>query len=303
MQPTYEFTDERFHDYIVPSAQLETLYTGARWSEGPVYFADGDYLLWSDIPNNRIMRWTETGGVGVYRQPANYTNGHTRDRQGRLVSCEHGGRRITRTEPDGSITILADSFQDKRLNSPNDVVVKSDNSIWFTDPTYGILSDYEGYKSESELDACYVFRLDPDSRELRIVADSFVKPNGLAFSPDEDILYISDTGLSHNPNAPHHIRAFDVTADGTALDNGRVFAVVNPGVPDGFRVDTDGNIWTSTGDGVHCYSPAGKLLGKIFVPETVANVTFGGPRRNRLFIAASTSLYALALGSNGVQRP
>lgn len=297
-----EYIDERFYKYIVPSAQLEQLYTGARWSEGPVYFADGDYLLWSDIPNNRMLRWTETGGVGVYRQPSNYVNGNTRDRQGRLVSCEHGGRRVSRTEPDGRITILADNFQGKRLNSPNDVVVKSDGSIWFTDPSYGILSDYEGYKGESELGACHVFRLDAHSGKLTIVADSFVKPNGLAFSADESILYISDTGASHDPDGPHHIRAFDVGADAT-LSNGRVFATINPGVPDGFRVDTDGNIWTSAADGVHCYSPAGELLGKILVPETVANVTFGGPRRNRLFIAASTSLYSVSLGSNGIQTP
>lgn len=303
MQPEYEFCDERFYDCLVPSAQLEVLYTGTRWAEGPVYFADGDYLLWSDNPNNRMLRWTETGGVGVYRQPSNYTNGHTRDRQGRLVSCEHGGRRVTRTEVDGQITVLADNFEGKRLNSPNDVVVKSDGSIWFTDPTYGILSDYEGYKSDSELGgACYVFRLDPDSGELAIVADSFVKPNGLAFSADESILYISDTGISHDPSGPHHIRAFDVETDGS-LSNDRVFAVINPGAPDGFRVDTDGNIWTSAGDGVHCYSASGELLGKILIPETVANVTFGGPRRNRLFIAATTSLYALALACNGIQRP
>lgn len=309
MEPGYEIIDERFRYCVLANAWVERLYTGTRWAEGPVYFADGDYLLWSDIPNNRIMRWTPRSGprtpdsgVGVYRQPSNYVNGNTRDRQGRLVSCEQGGRRITRTEYDGRVIVLADSYQGKRLNSPNDVVVKSDDSIWFTDPPYGILSDHEGYKAEAELDGCYVFRLNPHSGKLAIAADDFVKPNGLAFSADESSLYISDTGLSHDPDGPHHIRAFDVAEDGS-LCNGQVFAEVNPGAPDGFRVDTDGNLWTSAEDGVHCYSPAGELLGKILIPEVVANVTFGGPRRNRLFITATTSLYAVYLGCNGVQMP
>lgn len=302
MESPYEFIDERFRYCVLPNAWVDTLYTGTRWAEGPVYFADGNYLLWSDIPNNRIMRWTEDTGVGVYRHPSNYVNGNTRDRQGRLVSCEQGGRRITRTEHDGRITVLADGYQGKRLNSPNDVVVKSDGTVWFTDPSYGILSDHEGYKAESELGACHLFRLDPQNGELAIAADDFVKPNGLAFSPDERILYVSDTGLSHDPGGPHHIRAFDVADDGR-LSNGQVFAEVNPGAPDGFRVDTDGNVWTSAGDGVHCYSPEGELLGKIHIPEVVANVTFGGPRRNRLFITATTSLYSVYLGCNGVQTP
>ncbi|HKJ94813.1 MAG TPA: SMP-30/gluconolactonase/LRE family protein [Gammaproteobacteria bacterium] len=302
MDQDYEYVDPRFHYCVLPNAWIDRLYTGTRWAEGPVYFADGDYLLWSDIPNNRLMRWTESGGVSVFRHPSNYINGNTRDRQGRLVSCEQGGRRVIRTEYDGSITVLADSYRGKRLNSPNDVVVKSDDTVWFSDPPYGILSDHEGYKADSEIGACYVYRFDPASGDLDVVADDFDKPNGLAFSPDESTLYISDTGLSHDPAGPHHIRAFDV-GDGGRLANGRVFADVSPGAPDGFRVDTAGNVWTSAADGVHCYSSAGDLLGKLLIPEVVANVTFGGPRKNRLFITATTSLYAVYLGCNGAQTP
>lgn len=302
LENAIEYMDPRFYYCVLPNAWVEQLYTGTRWAEGPVYFADGDYLLWSDNPNNRIMRWTPDGNVSVYRQPSNFANGHTRDRQGRLVSCEQGTRRVTRTEIDGSITVLADAYQGKRLNSPNDVIVKSDDSIWFSDPPYGILSDHEGYKADSELGANYVFRIDPGTGELSVVADDFDKPNGLAFSPDERILYVSDTGLSHDPEGPHHIRAFDVTADGR-LENSRVFAEIDAGAPDGFRVDTEGNIWTSAADGVHCYSPAGDLLGKIHIPEVVANLTFGGPRKNRLFIAGTTSLYAVYVACNGVQTP
>lgn len=302
METQYEYVDASFRYCVLPNAWVDKLHSGTRWAEGPVYFADGDFLIWSDIPNNVLLRWTPNGPVTVYRHPSNYINGNTRDRQGRLVSCEQGGRRLTRTEYDGQITVLVDNFQGNRLNSPNDVVVKSDDTIWFTDPPYGILSDHEGYKSQSEIGACHVYRFDPRSGELRVVADDFDKPNGLGFSPDESVLYVSDTGLSHDPDGPHHIRAFDVTADGR-LENGRVFADVNPGVPDGFRVDTDGNVWTSAGDGVHCYSAEGRLLGKILIPEPVANVTFGGPRRNRLFITATTSLYAVYLGCNGVQTP
>jgi gluconolactonase len=297
-----EIFDERFRFMILGNAWLEKLHGGMLWAEGPVYFADGDYLLWSDIPNDRMMQWSEGLGVRVFRHLANNSNGNTRDRQGRLVTCEHGARRVTRTESDGTITALADKYRGKRLNSPNDVVVKSDGSIWFTDPPYGILSDYEGRKTASELGACYVFRLDPASGNLAIVADDFVKPNGIAFSPDESILYIADTGASHDPNGPHHIRAFTVR-DGARLGEGRVFAEINPGLADGFRLDSDGNLWTSAGDGVHCYSPGGELLGKIKVPEVVSNVTFGGPKRNRLFITATTSLYAIYVAQAGAQRP
>lgn len=299
---SYEYYEKRFHDLTVPIAEVEELYDGCRWAEGPVWFNDGGYLVWSDIPNNRLLRWVPDLGVSVFRANSNFANGNTRDRQGRLVSCHHGGRNVTRTEADGSITVIADSHKGKKLNSPNDVVVKSDGSIWFTDPTYGIMSDYEGYKAESEQDGCYVYRVDPATGEIAVVADDFVKPNGLAFSQDESILYIADSGFSHDPDGPHHIRAFDVGADGK-LSQGRVFAEVAPGVPDGFRVDIEGNVWTSCQDGVICIAPDGTTLGKIRIPTMVANLTFGGPRRNRLFITATKSLYAVYVATTGVQTP
>ena len=303
MNPHYEVIEDRFRDLIEGNAALIKIADGCLWTEGPVYFRDSQMLLWSDIPNNRIMRWIDGVGVSVYRADSNFANGNTRDREGRLVSCEHGRRRVTRTELDGTITVIADNYQGKRLNSPNDVVVKSDGTIWFSDPTYGILSDYEGYKADPELDDCYVFRCDPASGELEIVADDFVKPNGLTFSPDEGILYVSDSGVTHDPeNGPHHIRAFDVR-NGRELTNGRVFAEVSPGLSDGFRPDTDGNIWTSAQDGVHCYDPDGRLLGKILISETVSNLTFGGAKRNRLFISATQSVYAIYTSANGVQVP
>lgn len=295
----FEVRDNRFRSMFFSHAPVERLYTGTRWAEGPVYFGDGDYVLWSDIPNNRILRWTPDGHVGVFREPSNYTNGHTRDRQGRLISCEHGGRRVTRTEWDGTISVLADRYRGGRLNSPNDVIVRSDGTIWFTDPSYGILSDYEGYRSQPEIDGCYVYRLDPSSGDLTVVADDFDKPNGLAFSTDETVLYVSDTGRTLDDKGRHHIRAFDVV-DGRTLRNGRALVEVSPGVPDGLRVDEEDYIWSSAGDGVHCYAPEdGALLGKIRIPEVVSNCVFGGGRRNRLFITASTSLYAVYLNRRG----
>jgi gluconolactonase len=299
----FEAIDPRFARYIIPVCKLETLHTGMRWAEGPVYFADGRYLVFSDIPNNRMLRWDEESGhVSVFRYPSGFSNGNTRDRQGRLVSCEHGNRRVTRTEPDGTITVIADRAGGKRLNSPNDVVVKSDGTIWFTDPPYGILTDYEGHKAESEIGGCHVYCCDPQTGEVSAVATDFVKPNGLAFSADERQLFIADSGRSHAPDAPHHIRVFDVT-DGGKLSNGRVFATIDPGVPDGFRLDADGNLWVGAGDGVHCFDAKGKLIGKILTPEAVANVTFGGAKRNRLFIAATSTLYAVFLNARGIQTP
>jgi gluconolactonase len=295
----YEIHDERFRHLIVGSARLEELYSGCRWAEGPVWFADLNCLIWSDIPNQRMLRFVQDGGVSVFREPSNFVNGNTRDRQGRLISCEHGGRRVVRTEIDGSLTVLADSYQGKRLNSPNDVVVRSDGSIWFTDPTYGIKSDYEGFKAEPEQPTRNVYRLDPQTGGLEAVVTDFGQPNGLAFSPDESKLYVADSASSHDINAPRHIRVFDVV-EGTKLANGRVFCSLDNGLPDGFRVDAHGNVWTSAGDGVHCFSPEGTLLGKILVPQTVANLTFGGPRRNRLFITATTSLYSVYVATNGV---
>jgi gluconolactonase len=298
----WEIYDERFRFMVPGNAWLEKLHGGMRWAEGPVYFADGDYLVWSDIPNNRMLQYVPGVGVRTFRSPAGHSNGNTRDLEGRLVTCEHGGRRVSRTERDGTVITLVDSYEGKRLNSPNDVVVKSDGTIWFTDPPYGILSDYEGHKAESEIGACYVYRFDPKSGKLTVVADDFDKPNGIAFSPDESILYVADTGGSHDPNGPHHIRALDVVG-GKKLGRSRVFAEINPGLADGFRLDTQGNVWTSAGDGVHVYSPQAELLGKIKVPEVVANVCFGGPNRNYLYIAATTSLYGIYVAVNGQQRP
>ncbi len=294
----YEVHDDRFRHLIVGSAALEELYSDCRWAEGPVWFADLNCLIWSDIPNQRMLRWAPDGGVSIFRSPSNFTNGNTRDRQGRLVSCEHGGRRVVRTEIDGSITVLADRYQGKRLNSPNDVVVRSDDSVWFTDPTYGIKSDYEGYRAEPEQETSNVYRLDPVTGELDAVVTDFGQPNGLAFSPDETKLYVADSASSHDVSAPRHIRVFDV-AGGKRLANGRIFCSLDNGLPDGFRVDVQGNVWTSAGDGVHCFSPEGALLGKVLVPQTVANVTFGGPRRNRLFITATRSLYSVFLATSG----
>jgi gluconolactonase len=298
----FEILDRRYGSYVPGNSFLEKLWTGARWVEGPVYFADMDCLVFSDIPNNRMLRWSEGAAVSLFRFPSNYANGNTRDRQGRLVTCEHGGRRVTRTELDGAITVLADRYRGGRLNSPNDVVVKSDGTVWFSDPPYGILTDYEGHKAEQELDGCFVFRLDPHSGALSVVADDFDRPNGLAFSPDEAILYVSDTGHSGRAGGPPHIRAFNVTDSGT-LTGGRVFADMSEGRSDGFRLDTMGNVWTSAGSFVHCYTPQGDLVVRIAVPEAVSNVAFGGPKRNRLFITGFTSLYSIYVGVNGAQRP
>ncbi|MEL7182522.1 MAG: SMP-30/gluconolactonase/LRE family protein [Pseudomonadota bacterium] len=295
----FEAIDPSFNDCFVGHARVERLWTGARWSEGPVWFAAGRYLLWSDIPNNRILRWDETdGSVSTFRQPSNNSNGHTVDRQGRLVSCEHLTRRVTRTEHDGTISVIADTYQGKRLNSPNDVVVKSDGSVWFTDPSYGILMDYEGDRAAPEIEGCHVYRVDP-SGQISRVADDYLKPNGLAFSPDESHLYVADTGATHTPGGPAHIRKHKVAPD-NSLRGGDVFADCTAGLFDGFRLDTDGRIWSSAADGVHCLSPDGTLIGKVHIPELVGNVCFGGPKRNRLFICGTTSLYSVFLNVNGV---
>jgi gluconolactonase len=297
----FEILDKRFQPLVNGTAKLDKLYEGCRWAEGPAYFPAGRYLIWSDIPNNRILRYDECdGNVSVFRQPSNNTNGHTVDRQGRLISCEHLGRRVSRTEIDGTITVIADRYQGKKLNSPNDVVVKSDGSIWFTDPAYGIDWDYEGERSPSEIGACHVYRVDPQTAEVAAVATDFVRPNGLAFSPDESKLYIADTGATHVENGPRHIRVFDVV-DGKKLKGGEVFATCTAGLFDGFRLDEEGRIWTSAFDGVHCYEPDGTLIGKIKVPEIVANVCFGALRRNRLYICGTTSLYAYYVLVRGVK--
>ena len=295
----FEIIEARFKHCLTGHGRVERLWTGARWLEGPAWFAAGRYLLLSDIPNDRMLRWDETSGVvSEFRKPANNSNGNMVDREGRLVTCEHLTRRVTRTEVDGSITVIADSFEGKRLNSPNDVVVRSDGSIWFTDPDYGIISDYEGERQEAEIGGCHVYRVDPASGAVTKVAGDFVKPNGLAFSPDEKRLYVADTGASHVAGGPRHIRAFDVADDGT-LSGGAVLAECSSGLFDGFRVDRQGRIWTSAGDGVHCIEPDGHLIGKIRIPEGVANVEFGGARKNRLFICGTTSLYSTYLTVNG----
>ena len=297
----FEVIDKRFNQCLIGHARVERPWTGARWTEGPAWFAAGRYLIFSDIPNNRMMRYDEAGNtVAVFRQPSNNSNGNTVDRQGRLVSCEHGMRRVTRTELDGSITVVADKYKGKRFNSPNDVVVKSDGSIWFSDPSYGIIYDYEGGIAEAELSVCNVYRVDPKGGDITIAADDFEKPNGLAFSPDEKYLYIADTGVSHKENGPKHIRRFDIKGDGKSLGKSMVFADCTEGLFDGFRFDRDGRLWTSAADGVHCYHEDGTLIGKIKIPELVANVCFGGPKLNRLFICGTTSLYSAYLSINGI---
>lgn len=299
--PAVETLDARFEAYRLGAAMVERLWTGARWAEGPVWFGDGRFLLFSDIPNDRILRWSEeTGAVTVFRAPANYSNGHTRDRQGRLISCEHGTRRVTRTEHDGNITVLLDRVTGKRLNAPNDVVVHSDDSIWFTDPGYGILRNYEGAKAAFELPRA-VYRLDPNTGTAIVVADDFDRPNGLCFSPDERLLYVVDSGT------PGHIRVFNV--EGQRLSDDRVFVTMSPGGSDGIRTDRDGNLWAAAGwggagfDGVHCYASDGTLIGKIHLPEACSNLCFGGLKKNRLFMTASQSLYAVYVEALGSQVP
>ncbi|HYL61675.1 MAG TPA: SMP-30/gluconolactonase/LRE family protein [Candidatus Methylomirabilis sp.] len=306
--PAVEVVDPRFAKYKVNNTAVECLYTGTRWAEGPVWFGDGRYLLFSDIPNNRMLRWLEdTGEVTVFRSPSNYSNGNFRDRQGRLLTCEHDSRRVTRTEYDGTITVLADTYQGKKFNAPNDIVTHSDGAIWFTDPGYGIMSNYEGHKATFELPTA-VYRIDPKTRELTVVASDMDKPNGLCFSPDEKLLYIVDTGVPKHPTDPHPIRVYDVV-DGARLKNGRLFADLSPGSSDGIRCDLDGNVWSAAGwgptdfNGVHCFVPDGKLIGKIHLPETCANLCFGGAKKNRLFMAASQSLYSLYVGTEGAQQP
>ena len=296
----FEVIDPVFGTYVMGNAPVKQLATGFDWVEGPVWFGDANCLLFSDIPNNRIMRWSPDTGISIYREPSNYSNGHTRDREGRLLSCEHGFRRVTRTEHDGSITVIADQFEGKSLNSPNDIIVKSDGSIWFSDPHYGIMTNYEGFKSEQEL-PCHVYRVDPSDKSITAVVTDMACPNGLAFSKDESRLYVADTGKMFDENAQRHIRVYDV--DGGTVKNGAHFHTVDPGASDGFRLDSDDNIWTSAADGVHCISQDGRLLGKILVPELVSNICFGGRAKHQLFMTATTSIYSVILNREGLQRP
>ena len=300
---SFQVIDPRFRTLALPYVHVDKLYTGCRWAEGPAWFAAGRYLVWSDIPNDRVLRWDETdGSVSVFLQPAMNANGHAVDLQGRLVSCEHRSRAVSRVGFDGRREILADRYDGKRLNSPNDVVVASDGSVWFTDPSYGIDSDYEGDAAPGEIGANNVYRIDAASGRVALVASDFVQPNGLAFSPDESLLYVADTGLTHRVDGPHHVRRFAVPSDRRSLSGGEVFATCQVGLFDGFRVDAHGNLWLSAADGVHCIAGDGSLLGKILIPEPVANVCFGGPKLNRLFICATTSLYSVFLNTRAAPR-
>ncbi|QEU96978.1 SMP-30/gluconolactonase/LRE family protein [Streptomyces kanamyceticus] len=296
----YEILDERFRTGRCANGddRLEKLYGGCRWAEGPLYLPAWRQLVWSDIPNDRLLRWDEaTGTVSVFRSPAGHVNGNTLDREGRLISCEQGNRRVTRTEPDGRITVLAERYAGKRLNSPNDAVVRSDGSVWFSDPDFGITSDYEGIRAEPEIGGCHVYRIDPASGEVRLVADCFGAPNGLVFSPDERQLYVSDTRAGC-------VRVFDVREDGT-LSEGRVFAEAKDDLSrfDNLRFDDGGRLWAAAIEGgVHCYDPDGTLIGRLRVPEPVSNIAFGGPKNNRLFITATSSLYSLVMAVTGLPR-
>ena len=298
--PAITALDPSFEKYWIKLSAIERIATGCRWAEGPVWVGDGRYLLWSDIPNNRILKWEEeTGAVSIYRRSSNWANGNTRDRQGRLVTCEHG-RRITRTEIDGSITVLLDTFNGRRLNSPNDVVVKSDGTVWFTDPPFGLMGNYEGDKAEAELPQS-VYRYDPATGKADMVTDAVPGPNGLCFSPDEKTLYIVESRAMPN----RLISAWDVTDDGRRIANRRVHIDAGPGTPDGMRSDVDGNLWCGWGmgtaelDGVRVFNTSGKPIGHISLPERCANVCFGGLKRNRLFMAASQSVYALYVQTQG----
>jgi gluconolactonase len=299
--PAVQVLDDSFAKLRLRTAAVEKLATGFRWAEGPVWFGDQRCLIWSDIPNNRMLRWDEqTNAVTTFRQPSNHANGNTRDRQGRLVTCEHETRRITRTEYDGSITVLADRFEGKRFNSPNDIVVKSDGSVWFTDPVFGVNSNYESRKGTSELPQ-YVYRLDPESGELSVAAEGLNGPNGLAFSPDESKLYVVESLAA--PNRLIHV--YDVISGGKALTNRKVLIDCGAGTSDGFRVDTAGNLWCGWGmgsddlDGVMVFNDGGRAIGRIALPERCANLCFGGAMRNRLFMASSQSLYALYVDAQG----
>jgi gluconolactonase len=299
--PRVEIIDPAFAKYRLPTASVEQIATGCRWCEGPVWIGDARMLLWSDIPNNRIMKWDEeTGAVSIFRKPSNYANGNTRDRQGRLVTCEHETRRVTRTEHDGRISVVLDRFDGKRLNSPNDVIVKSDGSIWFTDPPFGIAGTYEGFQATPELPQ-NVYRVDGSSGEAHVVADDVRGPNGLCFSPDESKLYIIESR-----GQPHRmIRVYDVVENGTKIANPKALIDAGEGTPDGMRCDVDGNLWCGWGmgseelDGVAIFSPAGKLIGRIHLPERSANLCFGGPKGDRLFMAASHSVYSLYVNTRG----
>jgi len=297
-EPAVEIIEESFRKYVIFNAGMERIFTGCRWAEGPVWFGDGGYLLFSDIPNNRILRWSEdTNNVSEYRIPSNNSNGNARDTQGRLITCEHLTRRVTRTEHDGTISVIADSFRNFKLNAPNDVVSHSDGSVWFTDPGYGIMNDYEGDKSELELPTA-VYRIHPSTGDVQVMATGLIGPNGLCFSPNFDKLYIADSGSTD----PRSIFVYDVTDNGTSLSRGRIFRETGSDSTDGIRCDIDGNLWASSQRGtnsISIYSPEAQLIGRIHLPEMPSNLTFGGMKKNRLFITASQSVYSIYTGTKG----
>ena len=301
MPETFEIYDDRLLTLVRPDASLQKIADGAVHSEGPVYFHEDDSVIWSDAHGNRLLRWSASDGVSVLRDPSDYQSGNYRDLEGRLVACSSGNRAIIRRDHDGQWQVLVDRYQGKRLNSPNDLVVKRDGTIWFTDPPYGITEPNQGYGGEQEQPGSFVYRFDPATGSLNAVVTDMVRPNGLAFSPDERLLYVSDTAAFNIPGGPHHIRMYEVV-DGQWVKNGRVFAVIDPGQPDGLRVDEHGNIFTSSLDSVQVYAPDGTRLGKILVPEISANLTFGGPKRDRLLITAGKSLYVIDLNTQGVQQ-
>ena len=297
----FEAYDQRFNTLLRADSRLECLASPARWAEGPVWLPGEDAVVFSDVKANRMYRWNRDGKITIFREQANYANGNTLDRQGRLISCEHGRRGLSRTDSDGVARILVDRFDGKRLNSPNDVVVKSDGSLWFSDPPYGIVGDAEGFKSESQIIGCYVYRFDPETGEITAVATDVQRPNGLAFSPDESRLYVADMSIVDFPlQGRRHLLVYDVI-EGRRLSNPRVLAQIEPGIPDGFRVDQCGNIFCSCEDGILVLAGDGQRIGKIGVPERVSNCTFGGPAQDELFITATTSLYRVRLATQGCQ--
>ena len=298
MPPEIQVIDERFRGIVDPDATIELVADGMGFTEGPAWIHDGGYLVWSDIPNDRIMRWSESDGVSVFRQPSRNANGNTVDAHGNLLTCETSGRRVSIARPGEPETMLVDSYGGKPLTSPNDVIVKSDGSIWFSDPDYGALVDDQGHGQSPEQARNRVYRLDPSTRDLTAVAEDFDKPNGLAFSPDESVLYISDSGATHGNDRPHHIRAFDVI-DGTRLTNSRVVCEISPHVPDGLRVDTNGILYVTSGEGVQVFTPEGEMLGKFLTPEVAANSCFGMADRQTFFICATSSVWMVRLKSTG----
>ncbi len=301
MSDTIEILADEFEALLSSSRELTQVATGMAFSEGTHWVADGEFLVWSDIPNNRIMRWSESEGASVFRQPCGNTNGHTTDLEGRILSCETSGRRVSRTEADGSVVTLADRYRGGRLTSPNDIVVKSDGSVWFTDPDYGALHPELGHGKGPEQDRNRLYRFVPETGELTSPCEEFDKPNGIAFSPDESVLYVGDTGRTHGEFRAHRVMAFDVS--GSELSNPRVFAEIDPWVPDGMRVDVNGNLFVSAGDGIQCLNPSGDLIGKIHTPEVAANCSFGMSDRQTLFIAATSSVWSIELNTAGAQRP